>query len=551
MNSAALIAKLLPRLASCGMNDESPLPAVDLLRSYRERYEGTVRCGRPSCQHVVACLHGELPGNLFERTTYGGDPFPHHHMQSLTCIPLQILYLPGTILAVFLMERYGLRVCLTVGAALNAVSAWIRYAACFIPDPHTSYAVLLVGQCFGGLAQPIFTNLPSRIAGDWFPVTERDLGTVAGAMSNPLGNAVGSVVPSLLVNGPDDIPLLMIVQAGWSTALALGVLIFVRDRPPTPPSAGAAGKLNAVHALQHQLEHKLHPHHGHHHDGTASLNGDGATLAVAPSAASAAIIASADTRDGRASSGSGSIDIEAASASAAIWRMLADFRMLLTNGNYLRLLIAFGIGVGLFNALLTLLAQVLSPCGYGSTDAGIAGGALLGAGLISAIIMGLILEKTKAYVPLLKAGIVFSLTGTVFMLLALRPGNSAMSIASWGVMGFALLPLLPVSLENASECTYPIPEDNSSGLLLLAGQMFGIGFIFLLGNLLSAPPSSDCSSVVTPLAGVILGSILLAAAVLLTFKKDYRRAAAEAARNGTRSAAAVVPEAEGRVPLLA
>lgn len=452
---------------------------------------------------------------------------------------MQILYLPGTILSVFLMERYGLRVCLTVGAALNAISAWMRYGACFISSPHTSFALLLVGQCVGGVAQPIFTNLPSRIAGDWFPVTERDLGTVAGAMSNPLGNAVGSVVPSLLVNGPDDIPLLMIIQAGWSTALAVGVLLFVRDRPPTPPSAGAAGKLNAVHALQHELEHKLHPHHHHHHDHGASLNG-GASSGARPSVdespvASAAILASpvaSVARDARAASaGTESIDIEAASASAAIWRMMADFRILLTNPNYLRLLIAFGIGVGLFNALLTLLAQVLSPCGYESTDAGIAGGALLGAGLVAAIIMGLILEKTKAYVPLLKAGIVFSLTGTVFMLLALRPGNAAMSIASWAVMGFALLPLLPVSLENASECTYPIPEDSSSGLLLLAGQMFGVGFIFLLGHLVSVPPSSDCSSVVTPLAGVILGSILLAAAVLLTFKKDYRRAAAEAARN--------------------
>jgi len=430
-----------------------------------------------------------------------------------------ILYAPGTFLATYVIDRYGLRVCLIVGAALNMVSAWVRYASAFIADPHAAFAVLMLGQALGGIAQPIFTNLPSRIAGDWFPVSERDLATVVGAMTNPLGNAAGSVVPSVIVSVAGDIPSLLLYQGIWSSVLAVAVLLFVKDQPPTPPSAGAELKLKAIEEEDESLE----------LSGSTSLNAG--TLAIeGPAEATAFLLDDKIAADVRRVASSSPRAARRHDTSWALHHMLHDYRTLLRNRNYLRLLCAFGIGLGVFNALLTLLAQMLGPCGYGSDTAGIAGGVLLGAGLLGAVVMGVLLEKTKAYVPLLKAGIVLVVGTTIFMLVSLKPGNSAQAIASWGVMGLALIPLLPVSLENAAEATYPIPEDNSAGLLLLVGQLFGIAFIFLLTYLLSINPSADCSSVVSPVAGVIVGSLVIAAGALLTFKKDYRRQRAESLR---------------------
>jgi len=94
----------------------------------------------------------------------------------------------------------------------------------------------------------------------------------------------------------------------------------------------------------------------------------------------------------------------------------------------------------MFSAILTLLAQLIAPCGYDDNTAGYAGGALLLAGLasfaalfilwriyafyvqIAAGIIGGILEKTHAYVPLLRIGIVISVSATIFMLASLRVG---------------------------------------------------------------------------------------------------------------------------------
>jgi hypothetical protein len=54
-------------------------------------------------------------------------------------------------------------------------------------------SAVLVGQLLGGLAQPFFTNSPAKLAGEWFPTSERNLATTIASMCNPLGIALGQV----------------------------------------------------------------------------------------------------------------------------------------------------------------------------------------------------------------------------------------------------------------------------------------------------------------------------------------------------------------------
>lgn len=376
------------------------------------------------------------------------------------------LYLPGSALGLWWMERYGLRKALITGAVLNLLCGWVRYASSFVDDPHAAFGVLMLGQTLGALAQPIFTNLPSRIGGDWFPSKEVPLSTVVAALSNPLGNAAGSVIPSIIVNGPGDIPALLLYQAIWCAVIGVAVVLLVKDRPPTPPSAAAALKWKAQGIAVPDLHHH---HHGHQlSDGGATpggsalvaplLVGGGETPAATPGATTpAAAVAVASSINGAdPSAAAGPAGVGAGAASAALVRLQHDFGVLLRNPNFLLLMTAFGIGLGIFNALLTLLAQIIQPCGYGSDTAGYAGGALLGSGLLGAVVMGVALELTRAYVPLLRFGIIGAVGTTIFFLASLRINGEAQLIAACGVMGAALIPLLPVSLENAAECTYPV-----------------------------------------------------------------------------------------------
>ena len=61
----------------------------------------------------------------------------------------------------------------------------------------------------------------------------------------------------------------------------------------------------------------------------------------------------------------------------------SDFYQILLNKHFLFLLGGFGIGLGLFNALTTLINQYTAAYGYSTDDAGNFGGLLIGGGILS------------------------------------------------------------------------------------------------------------------------------------------------------------------------
>ena len=407
-----------------------------------------------------------------------------------------LLFLPGTVLTSFLVERYGLRTTLIAGSALDCAGAWLRYGGALVAPASrpAGFALLALGQCVAALAQPCFTNLPARLSADWFPASQRDVATVVASLSNALGVAAGSVLPTLAVAAAGDLAPFLLWQAVACTVFLAGTAAAVRsDRPATPPSAAAAARLRAGSAEAPLLL----PAQGGEEEGLGAA------------------------KPPPASTGS---SVTLATTLADMW---ASYWGLLQQRNFIYLMVGFGCGLGTFNALLTLLSQAMAPCGYSNDFGGEAGGLLLVAGLVSAAGVGTLLERTRAYVTTLRVGIAVAGLSSVFFLSSLRPHSDATLLASCGVMGACLIPLLPISLENAAECTYPVSEEVSSGLLLIVGNYIGLLLILVLQALIPAPSPSTCSTPVTPFAGVFVGVLLAAGAALFFFRQDYRRQAAE------------------------
>lgn len=402
-----------------------------------------------------------------------------------------ILYLPGALIASVVTERWGLRSAIVLGAAGNALGAWIRYAGAALRSP-VGFGIAIVGQCVAALAQPVFTNSPARLSADWFPRSERDLATVGASLSNAFGNAAGSALPAIFVASANDLPSFLLYQA-----IACSVLLFVQaagmrsDEPVDAPSAAAAAKRSARSA--------------------ASGDTDGAAAAFLGVS-------------GEDQSQPQQDQLSARSLYGAARIVARDYGALLSSANFRSLTVGFGLGLGLFNGLLTLLGQILSNCGYDDDVAGYAGGALLAAGLVSAGFAGVVLEKTRAYVTTLRALICTGIVAICLFLAAQRPAQPGLVLAASAILGAVIIPLLPVSLENAAECSFPVPEEVSSGLLIVVGNYIGIVLIFAMTYSIGA---ANCSSVVTPLAGVILGTMCASAASLFLFKMDYKRQAQE------------------------
>jgi FLVCR family MFS transporter 7 len=204
-----------------------------------------------------------------------------------------------------------------------------------------------------------------------------------------------------------------------------------------------------------------------------------------------------------------------------------DLINLLTNRHYLILLFGFSLGLGIFNAITSVLFQLIEPSGYSSEDAGVFGATLIVAGLFNAFLAGVIMDKTHAYRLILKILLIGAFASTVFFIIMLQPNKYYPLAVSIGLMGFFSLPLLPVTFECAVECTHPIRAEWSTGLLNCVGNILGGVFVFLLGYLITFAKQYKPGQILTPAAIFMLSLFAISAVSLFTYRGPYLRLEAE------------------------
>ncbi|KAJ1427351.1 major facilitator superfamily domain-containing protein, partial [Ochromonadaceae sp. CCMP2298] len=386
-----------------------------------------------------------------------------------------ITYLPGTIFSTLLVKNLRYKRAMEICGALTLTGAFLRYIAALKAPQwghECTYLVMLLGQTLAGLAQPMFLNSPPAIASKWFPISERDMATTVGSMFAPIGAAVGQVIPAMLVS---------------------------QHQSTTPTSTGGS------------TEYTVH--------GMADLMLVECLICVVPALACFAFFRNAPPT---APSHSTQLKLDQEGAVGGMKRSnRGDFCALMGNKNYLILLTAFSIGVGFFNALLTLLNQLVSPFGYSNGAAGTLGAVFIVCGLCGAGLVGTLMEKTRAYRPLLKCGVCVVFAATALFLCMLYSDNYWPLLVAIGILGFCMLPLLPVMMENCAECTYPIPEEMSMGLMFVGCNVLGLGFVFALQFLIEQP--SFGPPPLLPANAFILGVIFIALLIVQFYSGEYKR----------------------------
>ncbi|WKX91227.1 hypothetical protein Q1695_009786 [Nippostrongylus brasiliensis] len=145
-----------------------------------------------------------------------------------------LLFIP----AAYLLDKYGLRVSLLLGAIGNASGAWVRMLSAR-PD---GFWVTFVGQTIVGASQMFTLGIPPRLAAVWFGSNEVSTACAAGVFGNQLGIAIGFLVPPLLVkNGTreevaSDLTGMFLYSAVLNSAILLLIVCFFSARPRSPPS---------------------------------------------------------------------------------------------------------------------------------------------------------------------------------------------------------------------------------------------------------------------------------------------------------------------------
>lgn len=97
---------------------------------------------------------------------------------------------------------------------MNVIGATLKLFGCIsqIPNPGR-FAFVFVGQAIAGISQTLFMGSPPKVASNWFQIKERTLATAVISLVNPIGIAIGTYLSPAIVKEPDDIPLLLGIQA--------------------------------------------------------------------------------------------------------------------------------------------------------------------------------------------------------------------------------------------------------------------------------------------------------------------------------------------------
>jgi MFS family permease len=139
-----------------------------------------------------------------------------------------IVYIVFSIPASWIIDTYGIRIGVGIGAALTGIFGMMRGLAA------SDYTMVLLAQVGIGIGQPFITNAITTLAARWFPIKERATASGLGSLAGYLGIVAGmTITPFLLTNSGMRGMLVMYGVSG----IAVSVLFFflMKDHPATAP----------------------------------------------------------------------------------------------------------------------------------------------------------------------------------------------------------------------------------------------------------------------------------------------------------------------------
>jgi MFS family permease len=139
-----------------------------------------------------------------------------------------IVYIIVSIPASWVIDTYGLRVAVGIGAALTGIFGLMRGLTA------SSYTLVMVAQIGIAVGQPFLLNAVTTVAARWFPVRERATASGLGSLAMYVGIFLGlALTPILTVQY--QIGGMLVAYGVAAVVAALVFFIFARERPATPP----------------------------------------------------------------------------------------------------------------------------------------------------------------------------------------------------------------------------------------------------------------------------------------------------------------------------
>lgn len=146
----------------------------------------------------------------------------------LLSMSFMVVYIIISIPASWMIDTYGLRVAVGIGAALTGIFGLMRG---FVSPNFTFVLIAQIGIAIG---QPFILNAVTTVAAHWFPIHERATAAGLGSLAMYIGIVVALVLtPYLTIQS--QIREMLLIYGSVSVIAVVVFFVFAKERPPTPP----------------------------------------------------------------------------------------------------------------------------------------------------------------------------------------------------------------------------------------------------------------------------------------------------------------------------
>ncbi len=146
----------------------------------------------------------------------------------LLSMVFMLAYLVVSIPASWVIDTYGFRVSVGIGAALTGIFGLMRGLVA------SDYNLVLVAQLGIAVGQPFILNAVTKVAARWFPVGERATASGFGSLAMYVGILIGLVLTPFLTLRL-GIGSMLLMNGVAALVIGFAFVLLARERPATPP----------------------------------------------------------------------------------------------------------------------------------------------------------------------------------------------------------------------------------------------------------------------------------------------------------------------------
>ena len=146
----------------------------------------------------------------------------------LLAMTFMIVYIPLSIPASWVIDRFGFRLAVSIGAVLMGVFGIMRGLA------GANYALVLAATVGIAIGQPFLMNAWTKVPAKWFSIDERATAVGLVTLANLVGTALGMLLTPILME-QFSIPTTQLIFGGVAAIAAVCFITLSRENPLTPP----------------------------------------------------------------------------------------------------------------------------------------------------------------------------------------------------------------------------------------------------------------------------------------------------------------------------